>query len=257
MTCKVCDNKAELKFKADILNKYSVGYYQCSKCGYLFTEEPYWLEEAYKSAINLSDTGILERNKYFARIVSVLIHFFFRKDKQFVDYAGGYGIFTRLMRDTGFDFYWKDEYCQNLLAKGFEFDPSTHKAIEAITAFEVFEHFINPVEEINKMLKISETIIFSTVLLPDKIPGMDWWYYGFEHGQHLSFYSIPTLQIIAQKFNLNLYSCKGLHILTKKKLSPLLLKTLLSAGNMGLFSFLKLRMKSRTWDDHLKLKEEI
>ncbi len=40
----------------------------------------------------------------------------------FLDYAGGYGVFTRLMRDIGFDFYWHDPYTQNLFANGFEKD---------------------------------------------------------------------------------------------------------------------------------------
>ena len=58
------------------------------------------------------------------------------------NYAGGYGIFTRMMRDIGFDFYWLDKYADNLLTNGFEYNKKIHKKIEAITSFESFEHFV-------------------------------------------------------------------------------------------------------------------
>jgi len=120
--------------------------------------------------------------------VTILLALFFNKNGKFLDFAGGYGVFVRLMRDIGFDFVLYDKYTQNLFAKGFEYNPS-HK-IEAITTFESFEHFAKPMDEIESMLKISKNIIFSTELLPDPIPKPeDWWYYGLEHGQHISFYS--------------------------------------------------------------------
>ena len=137
---------------------------------------PYWLNEAYKSAINISDTGIMSRNIHFSKVVSVLIYFLFNKNGRFVDYAGGYGIFTRLMRDMGFDFYWTDPYCENFLARGFEYNQSLKGNINLITAFEVFEHLANPLNEIEKMLEISDNIVLSTVLLPYPIPQAgEWW----------------------------------------------------------------------------------
>jgi len=36
-------------------------------------------------------------------------------DGIFLDYAAGYGLFVRLMRDAGYNFRWSDLYCQNLL----------------------------------------------------------------------------------------------------------------------------------------------
>ncbi len=48
------------------------------------------------------------------------------------------------------------------------------------------------------MLKISRNILFTTTLLPSPMPQPGtWWYYGLEHGQHISFYSLETLQSIA------------------------------------------------------------
>jgi hypothetical protein len=55
-----------------------------------------------------------------------------------------------------------------------------------------------------------------------KIPAPDeWWYYGLEHGQHISFYTKKTLEYIAAKYDLNFYSNnRDIHFLTKKQIDP-------------------------------------
>ncbi|MEJ2105601.1 MAG: hypothetical protein P8X47_13660, partial [Ignavibacteriaceae bacterium] len=63
MNCRVCNSKSKEVFSAKVLNKYNVKYYHCLSCGFLQTEEPYWLDEAYKSAIGIADTGIQKRNQ--------------------------------------------------------------------------------------------------------------------------------------------------------------------------------------------------
>ena len=156
------------------------------------------------------------------------------------------------MRDIGFDFYWQDLHCNNLLSRGFEYQHETNKDIELLTAFEVFEHLVNPIEEIQKMVDISGNIVFSTLLLPGKTPKpMEWWYYGFEHGQHISFYSHKTLSFIAQKFGLNFYSYKDVHIFTKRKINFNLFKTLIILSRFGLFFYVRKNLISKTWEDHL------
>ncbi|MBK7438832.1 MAG: hypothetical protein IPK94_03535 [Saprospiraceae bacterium] len=58
------------------------------------------------------------------------------------------------MRDYGFDYYWSDNYCQNLLARGFE--AKQNEYFDAITAFELFEHILNPLEEVKKCFLFQE-----------------------------------------------------------------------------------------------------
>ncbi len=156
------------------------------------------------------------------------------------------------MRDIGFDFYWHDDYASNLLARGFELK-SNHN-YELLTAIEVFEHFENPIDEIKKMLKLSDNILFSTVTLPEKIPSKDWWYYGFEHGQHISFYSKKTFTTIEEMLGLKYSDLGELHLLSKTKiitLNPTLLKILVKSE---LVFFIKKIQKSKTFSDHLMLK---
>ena len=256
MNCKICNSQTKIAFREKVLKKYDVNFYSCVNCGFLFSADPYWLDEAYKSAITYSDTGIVVRNTQFSKITSVIIDLYFNRKNKFVDYAGGYGLFTRMMRDIGFDFYWTDKYCENLFAKGFDHTESNTEKYELLTAFEVFEHLVNPVVELEKMLGFGRNIIFSTELLPATIPDpKEWWYYNFIHGQHVSFYSYESLNALAQKFNLNFYSMKGIHIFTEKKLNEGILRILKKVSLVFLFDLLKLRYKSKTFTDHLFMKK--
>ena len=250
MICSICSFNMNLAFRHKVLNKYDVAYFQCQNCGYLQTENPFWLEEAYKQSINVTDTGILSRNINFSKSTSVIIYFLFNRKGKFVDWAGGYGIFTRLMRDIGFNFYWYDPYTPNLVARGFEFDQKDRNAVELLTIFETFEHFSNPIEEIKKIIDISPNIIFSTELLPNSIPEpQSWWYYGFDHGQHISFYSLKTLTYIAKIFGLNFLTNGELHLFTKKDINPSYYYCLNKIPNIILSTIITNKMKSKTYDD--------
>lgn len=256
MKCKICTAQAKIIFSARVMNKNDVEYFHCDDCEYLFTENPYWLDEAYERAINISDTGIISRNQHFTKFLSSIIYFLFDKNGKYLDYAGGFGLFTRMMRDVGFDFYWHDLYCENIFSPGFEINIKNENHFELISAFEVFEHLTDPVDEIKKMLQVSNTIIFSTEILPKPVPKPDdWWYYAFEHGQHISFYSLRTLEFLADKFDLNLYTSAIFFIMTKRSLSATKLNLINKLYKYGLFIYVKKRMQSKTWGDHLVLKK--
>lgn len=216
MKCKICGSESSKLFNKKILNKYRIDYFKCPNCDFIQTEDPYWLDEAYKEPINTSDTGLLNRNIYLSKISAILIFLNFNSSGVYLDFAGGYGVFTRLMRDYGFDFFWHDPFTVNLFAKGFEWENKSSKKVELSTTFESFEHFKNPIEEIEKTLKISDNILFSTQLIPIDID--NWWYLATHHGQHIAFYSKRTLSVIANKYNLFLYTNnKNIHLFTKKK----------------------------------------
>jgi hypothetical protein len=253
MKCKICESVTSKVFTAKILNKYSIGYYNCNKCRFLQTEEPYWLDEAYKFPINLSDTGIVQRNIVLAKRVSLILFMYFGKDASFLDYAGGYGLFSRLMRDIGYNYLWMDPFTTNLFAKGFEYKQDI--PIKAITAFETFEHFVNPLIEIEKILEISSNIIFTTELLPNFLPNTnEWWYYGLDHGQHISFYNIITLKYIANKYNLNFITDGKIHLFTKQKINHSLYSFLLITARFGSYKIISKLMNSKTFSDMQKMK---
>lgn len=220
MNCKICDSTLKKFDEALILNKYNVDYFQCTSCGFVQTEKPYWLEESYSDAISVSDTGVMLRNNIFSKLTTTILSISIDKKAEFLDYGGGYGIFTRLMRDNGFDFYWYDKYATNLVARGFE-GKMSNKKYEAITSFENFEHFEHPLEDIEKIFSLTDFLIFSTDLVSIPAPATDkWWYYCLEHGQHISLFSKKSLEYIANKYNYYFLSNgTNIHIFSKKKLN--------------------------------------
>lgn len=255
--CPVCDSSMSNSFSARMLKKYDVSYFFCDACGLLQTEEPYWLKEAYSDAIANSDTGLVARNISLSQRVSTLLYSMNGSHGKYVDCSGGTGLFVRLMRDIGLDFYWQDPYCENIHAKGFEYT-NNKVACDAITAFEVLEHIIDPIEFIQNSLSWtnSQTLIFSTELFENQIPDQRWSYYSFNTGQHISFYQKKTLEIIARKLDLNFYSENGIHIMTNKKISKILLK--LITGKLSFFAmrYVKKNLDSLTLKDSERLQTQ-
>ncbi|MGD0958511.1 MAG: methyltransferase domain-containing protein [Methylomonas sp.] len=197
--CRVCGD-ASIKIFHGALLDLTVSYYECPNCHYVQTENPYWLERAYLKAINLSDTGIMARNIVNSRITLSTLICLKKTKGTVVDYAGGYGILVRLLRDNGINAFWFDRYCQNLLASGFEY--AQHDDVDLITAFEAFEHFVNPPLELESLLAIAPNILLSTEIISTPTPSLgEWWYYGSHHGQHIGFFRIKTLEFLAKKYN--------------------------------------------------------
>lgn len=220
MRSKITGGETTLLFTSKVLQKFDVQYYRCNDTGFIQTEEPYWLEEAYSSAITKLDVGLLYRNLLLRDRVSKILISDFDKNGVFLDYAGGYGVFTRLMRDNGFRFYNTDKFCQNLFAEYFDLDdlPAATR-FELVTAFEVFEHLPDPVPQIKEMLHYAGHLLFSTELQPDNVNSVDdWAYFATETGQHIAFYNPASLQAIADQLGYHFYTDGSfLHLFSKTK----------------------------------------
>jgi hypothetical protein len=225
--CLLCKNQFSFFAEATLLRKYKVSYYRCEQCGFVQTEEPYWLQEAYSQPINESDVGLVSRNLRLMQFAKAVIVTGFAPSAKFMDYGGGYGLFVRLMRDYGFDFYRYDKYCENLFAKGFNADSAGSKQYELVTAFELLEHLVDPVQTLEEILAFADNILLTTELLPEDPPHpTHWWYYGLEHGQHISFFTRRSLAVLAETLNLNFSSAGSYHLLTRKKHSPFLFRAI-------------------------------
>ena len=194
LECRLCGGEARLLFEKTILGRHPAGYYQCAACGLTQTSEPAWIDEAYRDAIHPTDTGILARNLGARNSVAAFLHLSGVRDEPCLDWAGGYGIFVRLMRDAGFRFHWTDPFAENLMARGWEWSAALGPP-RCVTAFEVLEHLVRPREEFEKLAALgAEWIVTSTELHPGAAPAPDWPYLSTESGQHVSFYRADTLE---------------------------------------------------------------
>ncbi len=226
--CRVCNAKAESFAHATIMNRYDVEYFRCTDCQFIQTETPYWLDEAYSDVIVSTDIGLVGRNEKFARIVDRLLRYTFSDITGAVDYGGGYGMFTRMMRDRGHDFRHYDPYCDNLFAKSFAVQLGD-KQFDLLTAFEVLEHMADPQEELPKLDAMGENWIVSTMMVPDPPPQPnEWWYYVLDGGQHVALWSNRALAAAASQFGRQLITSRtGLHLFSKKKVNSFLAKRII------------------------------
>jgi hypothetical protein len=196
--CRLCGAAARFIFRQTVLRRWDAGYYQCGGCDLIQTSEPVWLGEAYTSAIAAMDTGAIARN----RLTSELAHAVawalgIKAEARCLDYGGGHGVFTRMMRDRGYNFWTCDRYAENIFARGFDADAGEHFAL--VTAFEVLEHLNDVRTELENLFAgRPDAVLISTQLHRGHEP--NWWYYAPETGQHVAFYSSRTMRYIAEQF---------------------------------------------------------
>src|SRR5215468_8578877 len=100
--CRICRSTSQRIFDRVVLQRHNVSYFSCPKCGFIQTDDPYWLNEAYTDPLSVLDTGMVARNFGFLPRVSSLLLLLGLKERSCLDVGGGCGLFTRLMRDVGF-----------------------------------------------------------------------------------------------------------------------------------------------------------
>ncbi|HSW64340.1 MAG TPA: class I SAM-dependent methyltransferase [Dissulfurispiraceae bacterium] len=255
MACPICSSAMEPCFITQVLGKYPAQYEACNACGFLRAHDPHWLDEAYSSAIAAADTGLVMRNIAIAcKLAGTLYWVLGERGKgRYLDAAGGYGMLTRLMRDLGFDFYWADKYCDNQLARGFEYG-SVIGSCRAVTAMEVMEHLTDPAAFIKETLAFSgaQTLVFTTELyegVPPQ-PGT-WWYYAFATGQHVGFFQRRTLEKLAAQLGLRFASANGIHVLSRTAINERLLGVVTGRWASRIAPWwIRRRLGSKTMMDH-------
>jgi hypothetical protein len=169
MNCLICSSLAKELFVKIIIGKHGAHYHQYEACGFIgVNPHEALLAGAYSSAITKTDLGLLSRNLRFAGIFERVLLRHFYPEKPFLDHAGGYGVFIRLIRDHGFNFHHEENYCGKLLASNFWTARRNIDHSELVTEFEFTEHPTSPVQAVSDILQRTESFLFSTEIPPNK-----------------------------------------------------------------------------------------
>jgi hypothetical protein len=215
-----------MRFSRTIKGRLTIRYYQCETCSHLQTETPAWLEQTYKEATFELDVGMADRSIWTAQTTAALaLKLGIGPEEVCIDWGAGTGLFTRLCRDYGLNFFHHDPYSENVFARGFEFqETAVRPCCACVTAFEVAEHFADPLRDFGKLFGMaSRFVLFSTTLY--KGEGSDWWYFG-EDGQHVAFYTRQSLETLGLKLGWHLASNGAdLHLFSREPVSDRVLES--------------------------------
>ena len=211
--CPVCGEAAPVHLEILIFGAVRQ-LHQCGSCEAAFYPDPDWLETAYSSAISSMDTGIAERCFDLANVLTAFLRS--RRSEVFLDFGGGIGLLSRIMRDRGFDFHTWDPMAEYRL-------PLPKKEVHAaamVSMVEVLEHLTDPVSELRSIAERTPMIFISTHLVPAGGLTLTWEYLQPETGQHIFFCTQKTLEKLAQGLEMSVTSNgQNLHVLHRSPLT--------------------------------------
>ena len=214
--CRLCGAPSSFRFTLTVMNTYEVAYYECSGCRSLQTEQPYWLDQAYAAQDRTVDIGRAQRNVLYSVLCAyILEHLGVRNEDPCLDWGAAEGLYGRLMRDRGFNFFCYDKYCRPLyVSEHFTAGEPTAMAPVVVTAIDVFEHFAEPAQELTRLFSLKPRIVLFTQEWYDEQKD-DWWYLAPFCGQHVFFYSQTGLEAIANRFGYRYAALSSLHAFVK------------------------------------------
>ena len=259
--CNICGEDSVLFSIAQVI-RYKAEYYKCLGCGSLQIKNPHWIQEAHERAISILDTGLVARCLSASRLIGTLLFLEGRGRSPGIDWAGGTGLLTRLLRDQGYQVKTFDSYAGGELAVGFVSDGKNLSGpMDFLSAIECFEHLEDPISTFMDLVVNKEYFIFTTELLPNPAPdpvAKNWWYYMPESGQHITFATSSGLDKLSKILGFRCYSTIGsLHIFSRNKLRLLtrvmLSKKMTRAASIIVIPEILNRKFSLTWSD----KEEL
>ncbi|MGC8642806.1 MAG: class I SAM-dependent methyltransferase [Isosphaeraceae bacterium] len=210
---KNCENRRHFSLG---MSGVPIYYHRCVHCQFIFstafdeftTED--FLRDVYNDAYSVVDPDHHDvRPRKNAETVSRL--FPGTRPGRLLDYGGGNGLLTSLLRQAGFP---QVETYDPFVP---EFSMRPEGQFDCIVSFEVLEHATNPAHLIadwSGLLQDPGLIIFSTLLQPFDIDyqGLNWWYAGPRNG-HVSLYSRPSLETLLHRWGLNFGSFdEGMHL---------------------------------------------
>lgn len=211
MNCKICSGETYLLFDEQFKHEY----YRCLSCGFIY--------EAPKHHVSFED----EKKEYDRHNNSIedegYVNMFKRFLTSFQDDVSGnelleYGsgpepVFSQILKQEGFDvtsydpFYLPDETYKE-------------KTYDVITSTEVFEHFVEPLNEFEHLLSLLNDggiLAIMTQFPKDDDHFKKWWYR--RDVTHISFYTVETFEYLAKKYHMTIvyHNEKDYMILRKGK----------------------------------------
>lgn len=209
MNCIVCGSNVEIKESEKNKNTFAF----CNVCK--FVEKANKVDESLEIDEYDRHNNSMENDGYVKYLQGFLDEavFPFIDDGIHLDYGCGPGpVLHELVKRQGFISKRYDYYYEH------DSDYMDYK-YDVITSTEVFEHFYNPIENIEKILKLLKKgglLSVMTSFVKPEPEFYDWWY--IRDITHVGFYHEKTFEYIAKKYNLEIIYTNNINIMVMKKL---------------------------------------
>jgi 2-polyprenyl-6-hydroxyphenyl methylase/3-demethylubiquinone-9 3-methyltransferase len=215
--CEVCGGKTQTLDVLDFsrhcervphrrgVSGIPVYYERCVDCEFVFTRffdaftPRMWTDYIYNPEYDEIDPDYISKRPHQnAGYAPRALAKFWKPGSKGCDFGGGNGLFARLMSNSGMAFTSIDPYGTN---QGHD----TGQRYQAITAFEVLEHVVDPVSTLRSITNLGDPdgffVLASTFAVPKTVrPGQlaTWWYAAPRNG-HVSLYSTGAFKVLAHQ----------------------------------------------------------
>lgn len=210
--CKLCHSETELAFSKATPAGKSISYYQCKSC---FSLQTYFKGSSNKEKFEPSKVS--KTLKSFFCLPQLLEILEVKKEKFCLDIDSSSGLFTRLMRDMGFNFYACHDKTKEIFSQGFS-DKKLEQNYHLLTLLNVVEFFKDPDKEWKSVFDLDpEWVLISTPIYLNQ--GSDWKNLTLPQARDQLFYSADALAQVAQKYNRTAYSLGPFTMMSKQALN--------------------------------------
>lgn len=198
MPCKIC-----LSATREIKDREKRVFYYCDYCKYISLSPDFYLTVEQEKERYLKHNNSFLNSDYVSYIKSIVdneLSIFLASGKNILDFGCGKDpVAAKILTDMrcNVEIYDKIFYPDNSFLS---------KKYDVIILIEVLEHIAEPMKtlfELSKILKEDGIIFIKTLFHPsdDKL-FYNWWYK--EDKTHISFFTVETIKIVAEKLNLSL-----------------------------------------------------
>jgi len=211
--CPICRSEVAHFSTITIRGNISGEYKICKNCKFIYAQDPKWLEESFTDSLNSLDIGSVDRCNIVADFVEVLLKSLKVDNPKVLDWGGGYGLLTRILRDRGVSCFHYDPYVDPLFAKNTVLTSNTK--FDLVILSEVMLHMTSPVDTLSELLAISKHVVFTAVVAPPDV-SPEWWYFMPDTGQHVTIFSERSIAELGAALNARVLSDdKFFHLITK------------------------------------------
>lgn len=221
-TCPICDadaplldvvdfNKSceELRGKFLAIAGVPIYYARCDSCGFAFAPELHgWSLDQFSSQIYNEGYVEVDPDYVTARPSANADHLVrlmgaSGKEIRHLDYGGGHGLLSDLLRDAGWQSRSYDPFVDRAVT------PADLGKFDLVTAYEVFEHVPDvrglALNLASLLREQGGVVLFSTLISDGNISPrqrITWWYASPRNG-HISLFTRRSLQVLAERTGLS------------------------------------------------------